>query len=120
MSYVTHFMLLYWSNAVFLFVMNLFLTLIFSKNYKLKYHAEKTKIIKFIFIQQFFGFSALYLSNYLASNSVMLSSYVRPMSIVIVVLISLFYNDKSKKPTIKQMLGIILILCGIVLLYQNK
>ncbi len=120
MSYVTHYMLKYWSNAIFLLIMNLFLTIIFSKDYKLEYHINKIKIIKWIFIQQFFGFCSLYLSNYLASNSVTLSSYVRPMSIIVVVAISFFFKDKEKKPNLKQFIGIILVLCGIFLLYQNN
>ena len=38
MSYVTHFILQYWSNAVFILILNLLLTIIFSKDYNLKYH----------------------------------------------------------------------------------
>ena len=67
-------------------------------------------------LQQLFGFSTLYLSNYLASNSVTLSSYVRPTSIVMVVMISMLYKDKTKRPTIKQLAGIALIIIGILLI----
>ena len=116
MSYVTHFMLQYWSNAVFLLILNLFLTLIFSKGYNLKYHKENKKIIKWVLLQQIFGFGSLYLSNYLSANSVTLSSYVRPTSIIAVVIISMFFKDKQKKPTIKQILGIILVIIGTCLI----
>ena len=116
MSYVTHYMLQYWSNAVFLLILNLFLTIIFSKGYSFKYHKEHKNIIKWTFVQQIFGFVSLYLSNYLSSNSVTLSSYVRPTSIIAVVIISMFYKDKDKKPTLKQILGIILIVLGICLI----
>ena len=116
MSYVTHFILQYCSNAVFILILNLLLTIIFSKDYNLKYHKEHKKIIKWIFAQQVFGFCALYLSNYLSSNSVTLSSYVRPTSIIVVVIISMFFKDKDKRPTLKQILGIILVVTGICLI----
>mgnify|MGYP004540478581 FL=1 len=116
MSYVTHFILQYWSNAVFLFLMNLLLTLLFSRKYNLEYHKRQKKIIKWIFVQQLFGFFSLYMSNYLASNSVTLSSYVRPASIIIVVIIAMFFKDKERKPKIKQILGILLIIIGIILI----
>lgn len=116
LSYVTHFILKYWSNAVFMLILNLFLTIIFSKGYNFKYHKDHKKIIKWVFIQQIFGFCSLYLSNYLSSNSVTLSSYVRPTSIIAVVIISMFFKDKDKKPTIKQILGIISVVAGIFLI----
>lgn len=116
MGYVTHYILNYWSNAIFLFVLNLLLTLIFSKDYKFNYYKKQNNIIKWVFIQQAFGFTSLYLSNILMSNSVTLSNYVRPTSIIIVLLIALMFKDKEKRPTIKQIFGIILIVTGICLI----
>lgn len=116
MGYVTHYILDYWSNAMFLFILNLFLTLIFSKDYKFNYHKKQKSIIKWVFIQQAFGFTALYLSNILMSNSVTLSNYVRPASIIIVLLIALMFKNKKMRPTIKQIFGIILIVIGIFLI----
>lgn len=116
MSYVTHYMLQYWSNAVFILIMNLLLTIIFSKDYNFKYHKEQKNIIKWVFIQQAFGFCSLYMSNYLASNSVTLSSYVRPTSIIVVVIISMFFKDKDRKPTFKQIIGILLVILGICMI----
>ena len=116
MGYVTHYILIYWSNALFIFILNLFLTLLFCKDYNIKYYAKTKKIIKWCFIQQAFGFTSLYLSNILMSNSVTLSNYVRPTSIIIVLIIALFLKDKEKKPTIKQVLGILLVVAGIVLI----
>ncbi len=116
MSYTTHFILQYWSNAVFILTLNLMLTIIFSKRYNFQYHKEHKNIIKWVLLQQLFGFASLYLSNYLSSNSVTLSSYVRPTSIIVVVIISLFYKDKKKKPSIKQILGIVLVILGICLI----
>lgn len=116
MGYVTHYILNYWSNAMFLFVLNLLLTLIFSKDYKFNYYKKQNNIIKWVFIQQAFGFTSLYLSNILMNNSVTLSNYVRPTSIIIVLLIALMFKDKEKRPTIKQIFGIILIVTGICLI----
>ena len=116
MGYVTHYILNYWSNAMFLFVLNLLLTLIFSKDYKFNYHKKQKSIIKWVFIQQVFGFISLYLSNILMSNSVTLSNYVRPTSIIIVLLIALMFKDKEKRPTVKQIFGTILIVIGIFLI----
>lgn len=116
MSYTTHFMLQFWSNAVFILIVNLLLTIIFSKDYSFEYHVQHKKIIFFVFVQQIFGFSASYLSNFLSSNSVTLSSYVRPTSMVFVLIISLFYKDKDKRPTWMQILGIVLVILGICLI----
>ena len=113
MSYVTHYMLQYWSNAVFILIMNLLLTILFSKGYNFKYHKNQKNIIKWVFVQQTFGFCSLYMSNYLASNSVTLSSYVRPTSIIVVVIIAMFFKKKDKKPNTRQIIGILLVVLGI-------
>lgn len=118
-SYVTHYILKYWSNAVFILFLNLLLTLIFSKDYTLDYYKKQNKIIKWVFIQQIFGFSTVYLTNFLTSNSVTLSSYVKPMSIAIVLIIALFFKDKNKKPNLRQILAIVLVISGIVLINFN-
>ena len=116
MSYVTHYMLQYWSNAVFILIMNLLLTILFSKGYNFEYHKNQKNIIKWVFVQQTFGFCALYMSNYLASNSVTLSSYVRPTSIIVVAIIAMFFNKKDKKPNIRQIIGILLVVLGICMI----
>lgn len=116
MSYTTHFILQYWSNSIYLLLLNLMLIIICSKGYNCKYHKQHKSLIKWVFIQQIFGFACLYLSNYLSVNSVTLSSYVRPTSIIVVVGISMFFKDKNKKPTIKQILGIVLVILGICLI----
>lgn len=116
MGYITHYILIYWSNALFIFMLNLFLTLLFCKDYNIKYYTKTKDIIMWCFIQQVFGFTSLYLSNILMSNSVALSNYVRPASIIIVLIIALFLKNKEGKPTIKQVFGILLIVAGIVLI----
>ena len=116
MSYVTHYMLQYWSNAVFILIMNLLLTILFSKGYNFEYHKNQKNIIKWVFVQQTFGFCALYMSNYLASNSVTLSSYIRPTSIIVVAIIAMFFKKKDKKPNIRQIIGILLVVLGICMI----
>jgi len=116
MGYVTHYILQYWSNAFYMLLLNLMLTLIFSKDYTIKYNKEHSNIIKWVFIQQTFGFSFLYLSNYLSSNSVTLSSYIKPMSVIMVVILSMFIKQKDKKPNIRQIIAIILVIFGVVLI----
>ena len=97
-------------------MLNLFLTLLFCKDYNIKYYTKTKDIIMWCFIQQAFGFTSLYLSNILMSNSVALSNDVRPPSIIIVLIIALFLKNKEGKPTIKQVFGILLIVAGIVLI----
>lgn len=115
-NYTVHYILKYWSNALFLLLLNLFLTILFSKKYNFDYHIQHIKIIKWVLIQQCFGFISLYLCNYLTSNSVTLSSYVRPMTIVFIVIISIFYKDVNKRPNLKQIASIILIVLGVFLI----
>lgn len=116
MSYTTHFILKYWSNAVFMLVLNLSLVILFAKGFHLSYHQQHRQELKWCLCQQIFGFSSLYLSNWLASRSVTLSTYVKPTSILIVFLISLFLKDNSKKPSIHQIIGILLVCVGILLI----
>lgn len=113
MSYITHFILKYWSNAIFLLILNSLLVIIFSKDYKFNYHIKNINVVKWAFVQQIFGFMALYLSNYLATNSVTLSSHVRPVSMVFVLLISMLSKKKSNKPTLRQIFGVLLIVISI-------
>lgn len=115
-GYVTFYALQYISNASFLLIVNLGLVLLFSKDYNMKYHKEKKQIIKWTFIQQMFGFFVLYLTNYLSSLSVTLSSYVKPMSIFCIVLISIILGKGSNKPHKHQLLGITLIIIGTILI----
>ena len=116
LGYVTYFILQYWSNAFFMFIMNLLLTILFSKGYNISYHKRHKKIIFWVFIQQFFGFLALYFSNFLAATSVTLSSYVKPVSIVLVLLLAFFMKKGEIKPSLKQVLAIVMIAGGVFLI----
>lgn len=112
MSYATHFILEYLSNAIFILILNLILTIIFSKRYSFAYYKEHRNTIRWVLAHQIFRFCLLYLDNYLSSNYLTRSCYVS----TIVVVIILIFLDKDKKPTLKQILEIILVVTGIYLI----
>lgn len=116
LGYVAHYLLMYWSNAVYILILNLMLTLLFSKGYNLKYHKEHKSIIKCVFIQQSFGFFTVYLSNYLSSNSVMMFQYVRPVTIVMSIIVAFLMKNIDRKPKVKDLFSVILVATGIYLL----
>ena len=116
LGYVAYFILKFWSNAIYILLLNLFLTLIFSKDYKISYHKKNKEIIKWVFIQQSFGFFYIYLYNYLSSMSVTLSSFVKPISIVFTFFVSFFFKEERRKPKIKDLISIILISIGVCLI----
>lgn len=119
MGYITHYILKYWSNASFIFILNLLLTIIFSKEYTIQYHKKNKEIIKWVFIQQTFGFSSTYLGNYLSSNSVVLSSFTRPVSIVLTILVAFFLKNTTKKPKLSDVFAVFLVALGIGLLNMS-
>lgn len=119
LGYVAHYILKYWSNAVYILLLNLFLTAIFSKNYTLKYHKEHKNIIKWVFIQQTFGFFYIYLSNYLSTNSVTLYQYVRPVTIVFTLMLAFIIKDTDRKPKLKDLFAVCLVALGIYLINYN-
>lgn len=116
MGYITHYILKYWSNASFIFILNLLLTLIFSKGYTVQYNKKNKEIIKWVFIQQTFGFCSTYLGNYLSSNSVLLSSFTRPVSIVLTILVAFVIKENTKKPKLADIFAVFLVALGIGLL----
>ena len=116
MGYITHYILKYWSNASFIFILNLLLTLIFSKGYTIQYNKKNKEIIKWVFIQQTFGFCSTYLGNYLSSNSVLLSSFTRPVSIVLTILVAFVIKENTKKPKLSDIFAVFLVALGIGLL----
>lgn len=116
MGYITHYILKYWSNANFIFILNLLLTIIFSKGYTFQYHKENKNILKWVFIQQTFGFCSTYLGNYLSSNSVVLSSYTKPVSIILTILVAFVIKSNEKKPKLLDVFAVFLVAVGIGLL----
>ena len=118
LGYVAHYILMYLPNAVYILILNLMLTLLFSKGYNVKYHKEHKNIIKWVFIQQAFGFFTVYLGNYLSSNSVMMYQYVRPVTIVMTIFVAFLIKNIDRKPKFKDLLSVALVAIGIYLLNQ--
>ena len=116
MGYITHYILKYWSNASYILILNLLLTLMFSKDYTMEYNIKNKNIIKWVFIQQTFGFCATYLGNFLYSNSVVLSSFTRPVSIVLTILVAFCIKNTTRKPKLSDVLAVLLVALGIALL----
>ncbi len=114
-SYITYFALKYISNALFLLIINLILTLSFSVKYKKEYYIKNKNIVKWVFIQQSFGFIYLYLTNYIISNSVTLSSCISPTALIFLLIIAIISN-KHEKPKLIQIIGVIGIVLGLFLL----
>lgn len=116
LGYVAHYILKYWSNAIYILLLNLSLTVLFSKGYTWKYHKEHKNIIKWVFIQQSFGFFTVYLGNYLSSNSVTLYQFVKPITIVLTIIMAYFMKTEEKKPKRKDIFAVFLVAIGIGLL----
>lgn len=116
LGYITHYILKYWSNASYILILNLLLTLMFSKGYTKQYNMKNKNIIKWVFIQQTFGFCTTYLGNYLSSNSVVISSFTRPISIVLTILIAFLIKNTTKKIKVSDVFAVFLVALGIALL----
>ena len=119
LGYVAHYMLKHWSNAVYILLLNLFLTLMFSKGYDFKYHRAHKNIIKWVFLQQSFGFFTVYLGNYISSNSVTLYQYVRPVGIVFTIFVAFLLKNIDRKPKLKDLFAVTLVAIGLLLLNNN-
>lgn len=119
LGYVAHYMLKYWSNAVYILLLNLCLTVLFSKGYTFKYHKKHKRIIKWVFLQQTFGFFTIYLGNYLSTNSVTLYQYVRPVTIVFTIFVAFMLKNIDRKPKLKDLLAVILVAIGVYLINYN-
>lgn len=116
LGYVAHYILKYWSNAIYILLLNLSLTVLFSKGYTWNYHKEHKNIIKWVFIQQSFGFFTVYLGNYLSSNSVTLYQFVKPITIILTIIMAYFMKTEEKKPKRKDIFAVFLVAIGIGLL----
>ena len=116
LGYIAYYILKYWSNAIYILLLNLFLTLIFCKDYSISSYKKNNQIIKWVFIQQTFGYLYIYLYNYLSSFSVTTSSYVKPVTIIFAFIFAFFFKEQKRKPKIKDFLAISLIVSGIILI----
>ncbi len=115
-GYITYFILKYWSNAIYILLLNLSLTFIFAPQYKLSYHKKQSKIIKLSFIQQIFGFFAVYFQNILASKAVTYSQFIKPTALVFSTILSFFIKGIKRKPTFKDIIGIMMVVLGVILI----
>jgi len=116
LGYIIYNIFKYWSNGMYILLLNLMLVILFTPIYK-PYKKENSQInlLALILLQQTFGFAYTYIYNYLSSNSVTLSSFVSPISLVLITVIAFFVN-KYKKPNMKNVFGIVLSIIGICLL----
>lgn len=119
LGYLAYFILKYWSNSIYIFLLNFLLTLIFSYDYPIKYHKKNKDIIKWVFIQQSFGFIYIYLYNYLSSIAVTLSSFVKPVTLVLAFILAFFFKEEKRKPRFLDLISILLIVSGICLININ-
>ena len=62
-----------------------------------------------------FGFTYTYLNNYLSSKSVTLATFVSSITLIII-MVTAFFINKDKKPTYKNVLGIVMAAIGILLI----
>lgn len=116
MGYITYMALKYCSNSIFILLLNLMLVIFFTPIYKPYKNNEVTKkTFSLILLQQTFGFSYTYINNYLSSQSVTLSKFVLPISLVLIV-ISAFILKRDKKPNFRNIFGIIVVALGILLI----
>lgn len=116
-GYITFYILKYWSNAFYIFSLNLILTVPFLKRYCAEQHPlNRGEIIRMVFIQQCFGFISVYLTNTIMAKSVTLGIYVVPTAIIIAFLMSFFKNYTTQRIDIKQGLAVIMVTIGILLL----
>ena len=113
-GYIAYFILKYWSNAVYMLLLNLCLVLVVTPTYKISYHKKNKNIFLFIILQQAFGFTYTYINNYLSSNAVTYSSFVRPLSLILVTIFAFFAKGIDKKPTVKDIISILFVVAGVV------
>jgi len=115
-SYVLYSILKYWSSGMFLLMLNLCLTIIFTPIYKpFKKENNVKSFIGPVVLQQIFGFVYTYITYYLANTSVTLSKFVFPVSLILITFFA-FISKQRQKPTTKNIIGIIFSIIGIFLI----
>lgn len=116
LGYIANIILRYWSNGIYILLLNLFLVLAFSRNYNVRYHKKHKNIIKWLFIQQFFGFFYLYFINYLSTISITTSSFVNPITIIFGFVFAFIFKETKRKPNIKDFASLIMIISGVIMI----
>ena len=116
-SYIVFNAMRYVSNGIFILLLNLSLVIIFTFIYK-PYKKENripNDLLLLFFIQQTFGFSRTYISNYLSSQSATLAHFISPVSLIFITIFAFIFR-KEHKPNMKNILGICLACVGILLI----
>ena len=115
-GYITFYILKYWSNAFYIFSLNLILTISFAGKFSKESHKGHLNIIKWVFIQQTFGFAFLFMTNHLMAQSVTLGIYVQPVTIILCYVFSHFKSYSEQKLGINIIMAISMVLAGTLLL----
>ena len=124
LGYCARYALIYCSNAMYIFLTNLLIILIFCWRYKFEYHKNNWNKIKLVIVSQFLGFLYLYIGNIVAQQSVTAYAFVRPFSLALCVVIAFFYKDQAvsgslsgepRQPKVKDVIAIVFIIAGICL-----
>ena len=116
-SYIVFNALRYCSNGLFILIVNLVLVVIFTFIYKpyKKENRISNDLLLLFFVQQAFGFSRTYISNYLSSQSATLAHFISPVSLILITLMA-FVLNREKKPNMRNIFGIGLACIGILLI----
>ena len=122
LGYCARYALVYCSNAMYIFLLNLMIILIFCWRYKFADHKRNWNLLKMVALQQFLGFICLFLGNFVAQQSVTAYAFIRPLSLAICVTIAFFYKNKAvlggkfnepRQPKVKDIIAILFIISGI-------
>lgn len=116
-GYVAFYILKYWSNSLYILLLNIILVLVNVKNKNIDFKINK-KILVIIFIQQIFNFSLIYSANYLSSSAVIYSQMIKPITLIITTLSAFLLRIKNK-PNMKELINIMIVFLGLVLLSLN-
>ena len=127
LGYCARYAMQYCSNATYIFALNALIVLLFCWKYLFhrgKRSDENRPNIKLVLIQQFLGFVCLFLANFVAQESVTLYAFIRPLCLALCVIIAFFLKKQPaqgsqfgepRRPKIKDVLAISLIIAGICL-----
>ena len=121
-GYLVYYILKYWSNALYMFLVNLVavVVLIIAALFKghtidsLKSHKN---FIGWMFAAQTMAFFMLYISNFLNTKAVTLMMLTNPMKIVMGLILGFFIiKDMERKPSWKDGLAVAMISVGVLFL----
>lgn len=115
LGYITRFALMFFSNSLYILILNAIIVLICFHRYKLSSYKENFPVIKLVLIQQFWGFICLFLGNIAAQQSVTAYAFIRPITLAFCVLTAFITKKEERTPKIKDLGAVALIIGGIYL-----